>query len=86
MVEKVEKILDKVELRNFELGTNKNFNALEHEINYLEKLKKLRGDNEGFIVSKEEPDLDEIIKQKKREVSLFHYHLLLSYISAFCLF
>jgi dGTP triphosphohydrolase len=76
MVEKVEKILDKVELRNYELGTNLNFNALENEIKYLEKLKKLRGDNEGFIVSKEEPDLDAIIKQKKREVSIFHYHLL----------
>lgn len=44
---------------------------LELELKQLEELKKLKEENESFIVSKDEPDLDEIIKQKKREVLAF---------------
>lgn len=41
---------------------------VEKEIEYLEKVKRVMEENEGFIVSNEEPDIDVLIKQKKREV------------------
>lgn len=50
---------------------------LELELKQLEELKKLKEENESFIVNKDEPDLDEIIKQKKREVLVFTIYSLI---------
>jgi len=62
MDEKISGILDKVEKRNFNLN---------EEIKNLEKIKKLREKSYGFTDSKDEDDLDSLIRQKKISTIIF---------------
>lgn len=68
MEEKIELILDKVEQRNYKLGKQHHSYISEQEIKYLEKLKEAKDENDAFITSTNDPNLDDLIKQNKREV------------------
>ena len=66
MEEKIDDILNKVEFRNYELGNPilKNPIPLDQEIKHLEKVQALRNENESMIISNEEPNITDLLKQK----------------------
>lgn len=58
---KISQILDRVELSNYEQQV---------EIKKLEWLRKIQEENESIITKKDQPDLADILKQKKRELRM----------------